>query len=297
MDKKKSHHISDILSAGKQTFSFEFFPPRTAESSEQLLQSIKQLSFLNPSFASVTYGAGGTTRELTHELVVKLQHEVGFSIVAHLTCVGSSKDEIKNVLQKYQDNNIQNIMALRGDPPKGSSNFIQTANGFGYADELVEFIKFNFPKMGIGVAGFPEGHPESIDKRKEIYYLKEKVDAGADYICTQLFFDNNAFHNFREMCEKENIRIPIIAGIMPITTRKGMERMSELAKGATYPSKLINAVNNSADDSEVEKIGTDWATNQVMELIENKVAGVHFYTLNRSKATLQIFKSLNLNSN
>ncbi|MDA0986913.1 MAG: methylenetetrahydrofolate reductase [NAD(P)H] [Bacteroidetes bacterium] len=292
----KSHHIKDILKNGEQTFSFEFFPPRTQESSEQLLQTIKKLSPLNPSFVSVTYGAGGRTRELTHELVVKLQHEVGFSIVAHLTCIGSTKDEVKNILQKYWENKILNIMALRGDPPKGVSSIVETKNEFKYAEELVKFIKINFSGMGIGVAGFPEGHPDSLNIKSEMEFLKAKVDAGADYICTQLFFDNNAFYKYREMCEKLNIQIPIIAGIMPITTKKGMERMSELAKGSTFPEKLISKISNSTDDSEVEKIGIDWATEQVMGLVENKTSGIHFYTLNKSKATLEILKNLNIKS-
>lgn len=289
-------HIADILGQPGPHFSFEFFPPKTEEASKVLFDSINDLTPLKPSYVSVTYGAGGSTRQLTHDLVVRLQKESKITMVPHLTCVGASKDDIRGILEKYDENGIQNIMALRGDPPKGQTQFTQTENGFAYAAELVSFIKKNFPNMGVGVAGFPEGHPATPNRLKEIDNLKAKVDAGADYICTQLFFQNSDFYDFCERCEIAGIKVPIIAGIMPVTSRKGFARMAELALGVRFPAKLLRAVSRAHDDESVEKVGIHWATEQVRDLIDRNVAGIHFYTLNRSKPTLKIYDSLGITS-
>ncbi len=289
-------HIAEILKQHGPHFSFEFFPPKTEESSSVLFNSIQELSPLQPSYVSVTYGAGGSTRQLTHNLVVRLQKETQLTIVSHLTCVDSTKDEIKKILEKYYENGIQNIMALRGDPPKGQKEYLPIENGFTYASELVAFIKKHFPGMGIGVAGFPEGHPNTPNRLQEIDNLKKKVDAGADYICTQLFFENRDFYDFCERCEIAGIKVPIIAGIMPVTSRKGFARMADLALGARFPAKLLRAVSRAEDDDYVEKVGVHWATQQVMDLLDHDVAGVHFYTLNRSKPTLKIYESLGVSS-
>ena len=188
-------HIAHVLQQPGTHLSFEFFPPRTEEASKTLFDSIKELAPTRPSYVSVTYGAGGSTRELTRDLVMRLQQETQLTVVAHLTTVGSSQDEIKALLETYSANGIENIMALRGDPPRGQE-FAPAENGFAYAVELVAFIKKHFPNLGIGVAGFPEGHPATPNRLQEMENLKAKVDAGADYICTQLFFDNNDFYDF-----------------------------------------------------------------------------------------------------
>lgn len=180
-------HIKDIFNLYKTTISFEFFPPKNSKASQELFQTIRDLIPMQPSYVSVTYGAGGSTRELTHDLVVHIQKEIDLTVVSHLTCVGSTQAEILEILKKYHDSGIRNIMALRGDPPKGQSAFRPMPGGFQYAIELVAFIKSHFPDMGIGVAGFPEGHPEESNRLKEIEHLQSKVDAGADFICTQLF--------------------------------------------------------------------------------------------------------------
>jgi methylenetetrahydrofolate reductase (NADPH) len=289
-------HIRDILSHDKIVFSFEFFPPRDVKSSEDLYSSIRDLVPLGPSFVSVTYGAGGSTRELTHDLVVKIQKETDLTVVCHLTCVGSTKDEILQILTRYRESGICNIMALRGDPPKGQAGFVKTEGGFQYATELVEFIKKNFPGMGIGVAGYPEGHAETPNRLEEMEHLKRKIDAGADYICTQLFFDNRDFFDFRDRCRLAGISVPIVAGIMPITSRKGMLRMADLALGARFPSRLLRNIARAENDALVEKVGIHWATEQVDDLISNGVQGIHFYTLNRSRATLQIYETLGVTS-
>ena len=253
-------HISDVFSQHNPAISFEFFPPKTEKSSEELFQTISMLMPLQPAYVSVTYGAGGTTRERTHDLVVKLRRETDLTIVSHLTCVGSNKDEIGQILSTYSNNGIHNIMALRGDPPKGESFAKPPADGFAYASDLVTFIKANFPQMGVGVAGFPEGHPGTPNRLAEIDHLKKKIDAGADYICTQLFFDNRDFYDYCERCEMAGIKVPIIAGIMPITSRKGMARMAELALGARFPAKLLRAMERAENDDQAEHVGIHWAT-------------------------------------
>ena len=286
-------HISEMFRQSQPAISFEFFPPKSEAASEALFHTIETLIPLKPAYVSVTYGAGGSTRELTRDLVVKLHHETNLTIVSHLTCVGSSREEIFRILQRYDEHGIQNIMALRGDPPEqdpGSAS----EHDFRYAVELVAFIKKHFPHMGIGVAGFPEGHPDTPNRLEEIQYLKAKVDAGADYVCTQLFFDNRDFYDFCERCQLAGIHVPIIAGIMPITSLKGMKRMAELALGTRFPGKLLRALASARDDVQAERIGTHWATEQVLDLLDNKVLGVHLYTLNKSKASLHIYETLGI---
>ena len=274
-------HISEVLRQHNPAISYEFFPPKTQQTSQELFENISALMPLKPAYVSVTYGAGGSTRERTHDLVVKLQRETDLTIVSHLTCVGSGKREIQDILLKYQGHGIHNIMALRGDPPKGSTEVEIPEDGFPFASDLVMFIKQHFPHMGVGVAGFPEGHPGTPNRLTEMENLKRKVDAGADYICTQLFFDNRDFFDFCERCEVVSIKVPIIAGIMPITSRKGMARMSELALGARIPAKLLRAMDRAESDMAAERVGIHWATEQVRDLIDHKVKGIHFYTLNK----------------
>ena len=284
--------LRDIFKKTNIAFSFEFFPPKTEEAWERLFLTISHLMPLKPSWVSVTYGAGGSTRGHTHDLVVRIKKETDLTVVSHLTCVGSSREEVRSILERYNENGIKNILALRGDPPKGQEKWIQSEEGFNHAADLVSFIKGNFPHMGIGVAGFPEGHPDTPNRLKEMEYLKAKVDAGADYIITQLFFDNRDFYDFCDRCELAGIHVPIIAGIMPITTLHGMIRIAEVAGGARLPAPLLKAVERAKSDKFVEKVGVHWATEQVRDLIHNKVRGIHFYTLNCSKASLRIYESL-----
>jgi len=289
-------HIRQIFKEHETTFSFEFFPPRTPESAETLRQTIEQLTSLMPSYVSVTYGAGGSTRQLTHDLVTRIQQETDLTVISHLTCVGSTIPEVHAILETYQANGIHNIMALRGDPPRGSGPFTPTEDGFKNATELVAYIKKNFPRFGIGVAGYPEGHPETPKRLKEMDYLKAKIDAGADFICTQLFFDNHTFFDFCERCELAGIKVPVLAGLMPITSRKSMQRMAELSGGSVFPAKLLRALARAENDDYAEKVGIHWATAQALDLLDNNVKGIHFYTLNQSKATLQIYEWLGVSS-
>jgi len=261
-----------------------------------LFQTISDLIPLEPAYVSVTYGAGGSTRDRTHDLLVRIQEETDLTVVSHLTCVGSTRDDIHAILSKYAEHGIENILALRGDLPKGQTHWEQPENGFAYAADLVAYIKKHFPKIGVGVAGFPEGHPETPNRLKEIDYLKAKVDAGADYIVSQLFFDNRDFYDFCERCELARIYVPIIAGVMPITTKRGMVRMAELAAGAHIPARLLKAVERAGSDEYVERVGVHWATEQVRDLIDNNTRGIHLYTLNSSTATLRIYQSLGISS-
>lgn len=289
-------HIAKIFKNHPIAFSFELFPPKSEEAAEQLFATISDLSPLELAYVSVTYGAGGSTRDLTHDLVVRIQKETDLTVVSHMTCVGSTREEIHSILETYAASGIENILALRGDPPQGWGTFKPVPGGFSYAAELVAFIRKHFPKMGIGVAGFPEGHPETPNRLREMDYLKAKVDAGADYICTQLFFDNREFYDFCERCELVGIRVPVVAGIAPVTSLKLMERMAEVSAGTRFPARFIKAIQRAESEDHVGKVGIHWATEQVRDLIDHNVKGIHLYTLNKSNATRQIYDSLGVTS-
>lgn len=281
--------VKDILNTTKISFSFEFFPPKSETAWEKLFLTISDLMPLKPSWVSVTYGAGGSTRDRTHELVVRIQNETDLTVVSHLTCVGSAREEIELILESYAKNGMENILALKGDPQAGPEGEAEKKDCFPHAVDLVSFIKRYYPHICVGVAGFPEGHPDTPNRLMEIEYLKAKIDAGADYIITQLFFDNRDFYDFCERCELAGIHVPIIAGIMPVVTRRGMIRMAEIAAGSRFPAGLLKSVALAKSDDYVEKVGMHWATEQVRDLIDNNVRGIHFYTLNDAKAPLDIY--------
>ena len=294
-------HIRDLIEQHGTTFSFEFFPPKTPEASETLFKNISELQTLRPSFVDVTYGAGGSTHELTNALVLRIQRETQVTTIPHLTCVCHSEADLNAVLEGWSEAGVGNILALAGDLPRDRADWDRGRDACRYAADLIRFVKKFCERhghadprgFGMGVAGFPEGHPETPNRLLEMDYLKAKVDAGADYICTQLFFDNRDFEDFRERCELAGIRIPIIAGIMPITSARGMRRMAELAAGARYPAPLLKSVARcGGDESAVAKVGVHWATEQCRQLLDLGVAGLHFYTLNQSDATRRIYENL-----
>jgi len=298
-------HILDVFASHKTTFSFEFFPPRTDEAAGTLFSHIQELEHLQPSFVSVTYGAGGSTRQRTHDLVVRIKQSTSLDPVPHLTCVCHTAPDIHAILERYAHAGVSNILALGGDVPRELCPYNREADAFPRAQHLVAFIKqFNARAVhpdprgfGIGVAGFPEGHPGTPNRALELDYLKAKVDAGADYIVTQLFFDNRDFYDYRERCELAGIHVPIIAGIMPVTSAGTFKRIPELALGARYPAKLLRAVQRCGSDPEALKhVGIHWATEQCRDLLDNHVRGIHFYTLNASFATMEIYKSLGVKS-
>ena len=295
-------HITDIMRGDSPTFSFEFFPPKTPEAAETLYQTIRDLELYMPHFVSVTYGAGGSTRDLTHDLVERIQHTTKLDPIPHLTCICHNEEEIQRILLRYASAGIANILALGGDPPRDLP-YDKSRDSFQHAIDLVKFIRrFNEsgahpdPRgFGIGVAGFPEGHPATPNRLVEMDHFKAKVNAGADYIVTQLFFDNRDFYDFRERCSLADIHIPIIAGIMPITSMSGLKRIAELAAGSRFPARLLRALQRCGDDLEaVRRVGVHFALEQCHDLLDNDVAGIHFYTLNRSDATRVIFDSLGI---
>lgn len=296
-------HIQDIFARFPTTFSFEFFPPKTPELADDLFDNIRQLESLKPAFVSVTYGAGGSTRQLTHDLVVRIKTTTPLDPIPHLTCVCHQEPDIREILTRYAAAGVSNILALGGDPPRNLAGYDRAKDAFQHAADLVRFIRrFSDSGVhqdkrgfGIGVAGFPEGHPNTPNRLLEMDHLKAKVDAGADYICTQLFFDNRDFYDFRERCELAGIHVPIIAGIMPIASAAGMKRMAELAGGARFPAALLRSVARCGDDADaVRRVGVHWATEQCRDLLDHQVRGIHFYTLNKSDATRQIYQSLGL---
>lgn len=298
-------HITDIFRQHAVTCSFEFFPPKNAEAAETLFQNIARLEELRPAFVSVTYGAGGSTRQLTHNLVVRIKQTTGLDPIPHLTCVCHQEDEVHQIVERYAAEGVSNILALGGDLPRDKPDWDRGRDAFRYAADLVRYIRrFNESDQhpdprgfGIGVAGFPEGHPGTPNRLDEMDHLKAKADAGADYICTQLFFDNRDFYDFRERCELARITVPILAGIMPITSVKGMSRMAELAAGARFPAPLLRRIQRVEHDPDaVSTVGVEWASHQCADLLDNNVRGIHFYTLNKSDATQQIYRSLGIRS-
>lgn len=290
-------HIQDILDDSEgPTISFEFFPAKTAASRAKLRETIETLSAANPAFVSITYGAGGSTREATQELVRHVKDNTALAPVPHFTCVNHSQDEIDATLRDYAKMGIGNVLALRGDAPQDRPDHDHGTDFCRHATDLVRYIRqFNATGVhpdhrgfGIGVAGFPEGHPATPNRLLEIDYLKAKVDAGADYICTQLFFDNRDFYDFVERCDVAGIRIPILAGILPITSIASLKRMSGLAAGARVPGKLLRRLFEAKDKGSVYEIGIDHASEQCGDLYGSGIAGIHLYTLNQADSTLDI---------
>lgn len=286
--------ISDRLQSGPATFSFEFFPPKDDIGFWDLYKTIESLKPLEPTYVSVTYGAGGSTRRKTVDLVARIKKDIGIEPMAHLTCVGASGAEIGQVLDELHLRGIENVLALRGDPPAGTATFEATPGGFRYASELVKFIRNHHDHFCLGAACYPEGHPEASSREIDLENLKRKVDAGIDFLITQLFFDNADFRAFRERAERSGIVVPIIAGLMPILNVGQVKRFTTMC-GAKIPANLLRRIEAVEDDAEaVRQIGTYYAVEQARQLLADGVAGIHFYTLNRSTATraiLQLIKS------
>lgn len=281
--------------AQRPAISFEFFPPKTAEGDAALLdKTIPELMSLRPDYCSVTYGAGGSTRDKTLMIVDRIQREHKLTAMSHLTCVNSTKAELAAVLQQAKDLGIKNILALRGDPPGGVGDFKKTEGGFEFSYELVAYLK-EMKDFSIGVAGFPEGHIACKEgKFVDWQRLKAKIDRGADFVVTQLFFDNADFFAFRDYLTKLGVTVPIIPGIIPVMSGNQIKRFTALC-GAQLPGKLLSRLDQIGDNDEAAKeFGIEYATEQCQELIQGGVPGIHFYTLNKAYSTMQIVKNLNL---
>ena len=284
--------LLDNYGSGKFGLSIEIFPPKTPAGDAALFQTLDRLTAFQPGFVSCTYGAGGSTSRRTVELCVEIQRRYGITATSHFTCVGSTRDELLDWLRFAQQSGIQNIMALRGDPPAGQTNFQPVAGGLRYANELVALIREHFPKLGIGVGGYPEKHPEAPDPETDLDNLKRKVDAGADAVFTQLFFVNENFYRFRDRCEQAGIRVPIVPGIMPVTEFARVKRITSLC-GAVFPPELASRLEAVQTEEAAQfKIGVEWAIRQCRDLVTQGVPGLHFYALNKSPACEEILKAL-----
>ncbi len=283
--------IRDLLAAGTPSISFEFFPPKTEEAAAQLERTIEELAPLRPTFVSVTYGAGGSTREKTIDIVSRIKRVSGIESMAHLTCVGATREELEAILHRLVDAGVENILALRGDPPKGQATFTAVEGGFRYADELVGLIRRVLPTgVSVGGAAYPEKHVECSTAAADIENLKRKVDAGVDFLITQLVLDNRHYWDFRDRAEAAGIKVPIIPGIMPISNPASAQRF-----GASLPASLAAGLARHDGNPHAQtRLGIAHATSQCIDLMVGGAPGLHFFTLNRSSATRDIFAALKL---
>lgn len=281
--------ITAKLLAKTPAFSFEFFPPKDQAGVDRLFQTVARLQAYDPAYVSVTYGAGGSTRKLTVDLVTRIKREVGLEAMAHLTCVGATRVEISSVLDQLREGGIDNVLALRGDPQQGQTAFVKSEGGFGYASELTEFIRSRYAFCLAG-ACYPERHPEAASAALDLENLKRKVLAGVEVLVTQLFFDSRDYFAFVERARAAGISVPIIAGIMPITNLSQVKRFTAMC-GASIPAPLLARL-EAADADAVQPIGVEHATKQCQELLDGGAPGIHFYTLNRSPATVEVLERL-----
>ena len=282
--------IKERLYRGLKVFSFEFFPPRTPKGEEQLKSTLDALSRLHPDFVSVTYGAGGSTREKTEEIVLNISNKYNLEVMPHLTCVGHSYEDITGMIKKYQQNGITNILALRGDLPREDSPWQLVADGPEHAIDLVK-IAHKLGGFTVGVAGFPEKHPEAPDLESDIRFLQEKVAAGADFVITQLFFDNDLYFNYVAKARKAGITIPIIPGIMPITKVEQLDKFRDMCH-CSFPPALESSLKQEIDPKYFEEIGLAYCAAQCSELLRRGAPGIHLYTLNQSRACITIRAAL-----
>ena len=287
--------IDDLLAAqDRPLFSFEFFPPKTPEGETNLQRALRELEPLAPDYVSVTYGAGGTTRETTIDIVASLKEEFGIEAMAHFTCVNATRDELRGTLDRMRDAGVENVLALRGDPPQGAERWTKTDGGLEYSRELVELIREEYPEFVVGGAAFPETHIHASSPEDDIRFLKAKVDAGMQFLITQIFFDNAHYFAFVERARDAGVTVPIIPGVMPITSFEGVKRMTTLS-AAELPDGLERELALRKDDSEaIAELGVSYATLQCADLLAGGAPGIHFITLNRSPATRAILSALRL---
>lgn len=284
--------LADVYADGRFGLSFELFPPKTEAGEKALYAHVEKLAELSPSFITCTYGAGGSTQTKTLEIVTEVKKRFGLPVASHLTCVGSTQDQLKDYLREAKDQGVDYIVALRGDPPKGESEFKPVENGLSYANELVSLIRAEFQdNFGIAVAGYPEKHVEADNMDFDLANLKRKVDCGADSVVTQLFYCNEDFFRFRDQCVAMGISVPVVPGLLPVTNLAQIKRITSMC-AAKLPTEFVDELGKKEDADWQTKVGIDFATRQVQELIDQGVAGLHFYVLNKSEATLQVAQSV-----
>ncbi len=286
--------LSTAYGPGKFGLSFELFPPKTPQGVTNLFQHVARLVEFRPSFITCTYGAGGSTQELTLEIVARVHREFQLPVATHLTCVGRTVDQLREYLRTARESKVENVVALRGDPPRGDTSFKPVPGGFSYANELVTLIHGEFPEFGIAVAGYPETHQEAPSPEVDLANLKRKVDAGADVVITQLFYHNDDFYRFRDRCHALGIRLPIVPGLLPVTNFAQIKRITSLC-GAQLPVPFVRRLEEAGDATDDQfKIGVEFATRQTTELIASSVPGIHFYVLNRSEAAAEVLENVEI---
>ncbi|MGB7323858.1 MAG: methylenetetrahydrofolate reductase [NAD(P)H] [Rubripirellula sp.] len=273
--------------------SFELFPPKSEEGMEAMADNVRRLCEFNPSYFTCTYGAGGSTRGTTLSVLKRVREITNLPVASHLTCVGSTVEELDSYLSEATEQGVDYIVALRGDPPKGTDKFVPVDGGLRYANELVEVINAKFSNLGIAVAGYPEVHQESPDAKTDLENLKRKVDAGADIIITQLFYDNIDYFRFRDRCVAAGINVPIVPGILPVTNFKQAQRIAAMCK-ANIPYELEQAMNSHDDVGDQFRIGVEHARKQTINLMEHGVPGIHYYVLNKSDAATALLDGLQM---
>jgi methylenetetrahydrofolate reductase (NADPH) len=284
-------NIRDIFAKKKITYSFEFFPPKDSLDALALGETIGELRHLGPDFISVTYGAGGSTQRLTFDVCDYLQNRLGINAMAHFTCVGATEEQLATGMKELQSKGIHNLMLLRGDPPKGQTSFQQTQGGFAQAADLIRLGR-KLGDFAIGVAGYPEKHVEAVSAEKDLEFLKAKIDAGGDFVVTQLFFDNAHYFRFVESARKLGITARIIPGIMPVANFKQIKRIATMC-GVELPAPFLSKLEKVQDDAKAMTVaGIEYAAKQCRELIDGGAPGIHFYTLNKSHATMEIYKAM-----
>ncbi len=284
--------ISELLATRRTVRSLEFFPPKDDAGVEALRQTATALQRIAPDFVSVTYGAGGSTRERTAQVSRLLRTEIGFTVMPHLTCVGHTREELNGVADQLYEGGYRNIMTLRGDPPKGQTEFVPYKDGLRYGSDLVALLKARRADFCLGVGGYPEKHPEAPSLEIDLDNLKRKVDAGAAFVTTQLFFDNAVYYRFVEKCRARGITTPIVPGIMPVLSLKQVKRFTEMC-GASLPERLIKRLEAAGEAPEiVESVGNEWAVTQIRDLLAHGAPGYHLYIMNRAKSALALAAGL-----
>jgi methylenetetrahydrofolate reductase (NADPH) len=284
--------IADAYQPNRLSLSFELFPPKSDEGMASLFHHVEQLTKFQPSYITCTFGAGGSTQDRTLDVIAGVHEKFGVPVATHLTCVGLATPQIRDYLQRARERGVENVVALRGDPPRGETSFKPVPGGFRYANELVAFIRGEFPQLGIAVAGYPETHQEAPSPEADLENLKRKVDAGADAVITQLFYNNEDFFRFRDRCRAAGIEAPIVPGLLPVTNLAQIKRIASLC-GAKLPPQFITALERHADNEEGQfETGVEFAIHQTTGLLAADVPGIHFYVLNKSEATRRVLTAL-----